>query len=282
MPVVANKKPFTSVCIFNICRYYVNFRNKKLSLIQQPDIWIKRSILLEAAKLAGETIRKSENDDDWDWCRAVLVKGNIKFQDDITLQVEDEDLFSSPTLLLIPKKMIMKRTKSPLMSFFKNLSSERDIKGENSSTNVNNSEMKPWHRSKFFGTSEGNQNNDSSKFIILAKRFTESNDFLPPDNLMLLTHLHKPQFVHSLNKRFERGHIHTYTGDILLIVNPFKQFDELYDYATLNMYMKQGHLTKNTNSENLLPPHVFAFADKAYKQMREKGNHVKNITKNKL
>jgi len=204
-----------------------------MSFIEQTEVWIKRSILLDAAKLTGEAIKKNDNNDDWNWCRAVLVKGNNKLQGDLTLRVEDDDLVSSPTELFIPKKLMIKESKSSL-------------------------------------------SNDSSEFIVVANSFTESNNFLPPDNLMSLTHLHEPALVYSLKKRFEAGHIYTSTSDILLVVNPFEELEELYNSVTLNTYMKQGN---NENPENALPPHIFAFADRAYRRMKKELSISKTSSK---
>ncbi len=42
------------------------------------------------------------------------------------------------------------------------------------------------------------------------------------DDLINLTHLHEPSILHLLSLRFAHNLIYTYTGPILLAVNPFK------------------------------------------------------------
>jgi myosin heavy subunit len=42
------------------------------------------------------------------------------------------------------------------------------------------------------------------------------------DDLIHLPHLHEPEILHVLSMRFRNNLIYTYTGPILLAVNPFK------------------------------------------------------------
>jgi myosin-5 len=42
------------------------------------------------------------------------------------------------------------------------------------------------------------------------------------EDLVGLTHLHEPSVLHALSLRFAHNLIYTYTGPILLAVNPFK------------------------------------------------------------
>lgn len=41
------------------------------------------------------------------------------------------------------------------------------------------------------------------------------------DDLIVLTHLHEPAILYSLEERYNKDVIYTYTGPILLAINPF-------------------------------------------------------------
>lgn len=49
------------------------------------------------------------------------------------------------------------------------------------------------------------------------------------DDLTQLTHLHEPAVLNSLNLRFDIDNIYTFTGPILIAVNPFKTIHSMYD-----------------------------------------------------
>ena len=82
-----------------------------------------------------------------------------------------------------------------------------------------------------------------------------------------MPHLHEPSILYTLEQRYNEGDIYTYTGPILIAVNPFKQLP-LYTAATLEMYYNHG-LAKSQGLESGLPlaPHVYAIADDAYRGM---------------
>lgn len=41
------------------------------------------------------------------------------------------------------------------------------------------------------------------------------------DDLIVLTHLHEPAILYTLHQRYIEDVIYTYTGPILLAINPF-------------------------------------------------------------
>lgn len=59
----------------------------------------------------------------------------------------------------------------------------------------------------------------------------------------------------SIQARFEKGHIYTYVGSILIAVNPFK-FYPIYNPKYVQLYQNRRL--------GELPPHIFAIADAAY------------------
>ena len=76
------------------------------------------------------------------------------------------------------------------------------------------------------------------------------------DDLTQLTHLNEPAVLHSLQIRFDIDKIYTFTGPILIAVNPFKRISDLYDDETLSSF-----ISLKPNSI----PHVFATANAAFR-----------------
>jgi myosin-5 len=78
------------------------------------------------------------------------------------------------------------------------------------------------------------------------------------DDLTGLQHLDEPNILHNLSIRFHLDKIYSFTGPILVAVNPWKRLP-LYSSAELLTYLGR------TRSER--PPHVFAVAEAAYRAM---------------
>lgn len=87
------------------------------------------------------------------------------------------------------------------------------------------------------------------------------------DNLIKLPFLNEPAILHCLQERYHLGLIYTYTGPILIAVNPFKRVN-LYTKSILDEYYNKG-LMKSMGADvgTELAPHVYAIADNAYRQM---------------
>ena len=89
------------------------------------------------------------------------------------------------------------------------------------------------------------------------------------NDLITLPHLHEPAILHSLSDRFFRGSIYTWTGPVLIAVNPFQRLP-LYTNDILEAYRRDGLLKAQglgSVGEKELEPHVFAIADRSYRQM---------------
>ncbi|CAM9911573.1 unnamed protein product [Pylaiella littoralis] len=86
-------------------------------------------------------------------------------------------------------------------------------------------------------------------------------------DLTSLTYLHEPAILFSLRERYQKDIIYTYTGPILLAVNPFKAVN-LYTDKLLKAYKVDGERRSfDPNFVETKPPHVYAIADKAYRNM---------------
>ncbi|CAM9224876.1 unnamed protein product [Chrysoparadoxa australica] len=87
------------------------------------------------------------------------------------------------------------------------------------------------------------------------------------DDLIVLTHLHEPAILFTLHERYKADIIYTYTGPILLAINPFWRVP-LYTVDILEEYRKDGKAKAyDADFQSLLPPHVYAVADNAYRLM---------------
>lgn len=79
------------------------------------------------------------------------------------------------------------------------------------------------------------------------------------DDMTKLAYLHEPGVLHNLSARYSLDEIYTYTGNILIAVNPFAKLPHLYDVHMMEQYkgVRLGELS----------PHVFAIAESAYRAM---------------
>ncbi|PPD91802.1 hypothetical protein GOBAR_DD11268 [Gossypium barbadense] len=83
------------------------------------------------------------------------------------------------------------------------------------------------------------------------------------DDMTKLAYLHEPGVLQNLKCRYDANEIYTYTGGILIAINPFKRLPHLYDIQVMQKY-KGAALGE-------LSPHPFAVADSAYRQMINEG-----------
>jgi hypothetical protein len=76
-----------------------------------------------------------------------------------------------------------------------------------------------------------------------------------------LSYLHEPGVLWNIKNRYIYDDIYTYTGSILIAVNPFANLAHLYGPHMMDQYrgVDLGDLS----------PHVYAIADAAYRQMRK-------------
>ncbi|KAL6861303.1 hypothetical protein ACP4OV_017003 [Aristida adscensionis] len=83
------------------------------------------------------------------------------------------------------------------------------------------------------------------------------------DDMTKLSYLHEPGVLENLATRYELNEIYTYTGNILIAVNPFQRLPHLYDPHMMQQYKGAPF--------GELSPHVFAVADVAYRAMINEG-----------
>ena len=113
--------------------------------------------------------------------------------------------------------------------------------------------------------SKGNEHfiieSSGKEHTIKLSQNVKKRDLIPEkgmEDMIKLSQLHEGSMVYNLKLRYKRNHIYTYTGSILIAVNPYHMFD-IYNVETARTY--EGQLL------GALPPHIFAIANSAYRHM---------------
>jgi myosin-5 len=75
-----------------------------------------------------------------------------------------------------------------------------------------------------------------------------------------LAFLHEPGVLWNLKSRYLQDKIYTYTGNILIAINPFAPLPHYYGQDVMAQYRDR--------EVSDLEPHVFAVASSAYRNMR--------------
>ncbi|OVA02253.1 IQ motif [Macleaya cordata] len=83
------------------------------------------------------------------------------------------------------------------------------------------------------------------------------------DDMTKLAYLHEPGVLQNIKSRYDINEIYTYTGSILIAVNPFRRLPHLYDNHMMGQYKGAAF--------GELSPHPFAVADAAYRLMINEG-----------
>ncbi|XP_022732054.1 myosin-15-like isoform X3 [Durio zibethinus] len=83
------------------------------------------------------------------------------------------------------------------------------------------------------------------------------------DDMTKLTYLNEPGVLYNLERRYALNDIYTYTGGILIAVNPFTKLPHLYNVHMMEQYKGAPF--------GELSPHVFAVADVSYRAMMNEG-----------
>ncbi|KAG6865880.1 hypothetical protein C0991_010961 [Blastosporella zonata] len=105
-----------------------------------------------------------------------------------------------------------------------------------------------------------------------GKDIKDSKEGLPPlrnpplletaDDLATLSHLNEPSVLHTIRNRYAQHSIYTYSGIVLIAVNPFQRVT-LYGPEIIQAY--------SGRRRGELEPHLFAIAEDAYTAMRKEG-----------
>ncbi|KAL8092604.1 hypothetical protein AgCh_034752 [Apium graveolens] len=99
----------------------------------------------------------------------------------------------------------------------------------------------------------------------LSNIYTKDDEAPPAgvDDMTKLSYLHEPGVLQNLATRYQLNEIYTYTGSILIAINPFQKLPHLYDPHMMEQYKGAPF--------GELSPHVYAIADVAYRAMIKEG-----------
>ncbi|KRZ35309.1 Myosin-3 [Trichinella pseudospiralis] len=103
----------------------------------------------------------------------------------------------------------------------------------------------------------------------------ETQEMNPPkfdrtEDMSSLTFLNDASVLHNLRQRYYSMLIYTYSGLFCVVINPYKRLP-IYGESVVHMYQ--------CKRRNEMPPHLFAVADEAYRNMmQDRGNQSMLIT----
>ncbi|TXG61785.1 hypothetical protein EZV62_013148 [Acer yangbiense] len=97
----------------------------------------------------------------------------------------------------------------------------------------------------------------------LCARDADEEELGGVDDMTKLTYLNEPGVLYNIEKRYVLNDIYTYTGSILIAVNPFTKLPHLYNAHMMEQYKGAPF--------GELSPHVFAVADVSYRAMMTEG-----------
>ncbi|KAG0688901.1 Myosin type-2 heavy chain 1 [Pichia californica] len=111
------------------------------------------------------------------------------------------------------------------------------------------------------------ENDPENIITIETNTLDESNPEVPlmrnqaenVEDLTTLSHLNEPSVLNVIKLRYSQFNIYTYSGIVLIAVNPFQRNDELYSPYRIKRYAN----TRRGDEE----PHLFAIAEEAYRCM---------------
>ncbi len=94
------------------------------------------------------------------------------------------------------------------------------------------------------------------------------------DDLCDMNNLHEAPLLDVVRRRLFRNKIYTYTGDILLSLNPYETIEGLYDHPM--KYYNVGNIKEDTKQfaadiMNKLPPHIYKLSNDALKNLINNG-----------
>ncbi|XP_011080292.1 myosin-11-like [Sesamum indicum] len=110
------------------------------------------------------------------------------------------------------------------------------------------------------------QTSNGKKVVAKLKSIYPKDEDAPAggvDDMTKLSYLHEPGVLQNLATRYQLNEIYTYTGGILIAINPFQRLPHLYDTHMMEQYKGAPF--------GELSPHVFAIADMAYRAMINEG-----------
>lgn len=187
--------------------------------------------------------------DDWGWCRARVLQTASSTN-------TAEQQASSPFAVKL-RKTGNTPIKSPNWT---GSSNKRFGKTLQMTCTIEDDELAPEHLQGQQVKFTYNTGEDSKVCKGNAWWYDEEESPGPPEDLTSLELLHEPAVVFCLLKRYKENQVYTYTGKILLALNPFQPLP-IYGEDIMQQYWSDG------NGANRRPPHIYAIAEDAYRSM---------------
>ncbi|XP_066902835.1 myosin heavy chain 95F isoform X1 [Halyomorpha halys] len=106
-----------------------------------------------------------------------------------------------------------------------------------------------------------NDRKNTKVTVSLSRTYpAEEHDNKDFDDNCSLMNLNEATLLNNVRNRYKKDKIYTYVANILIAVNPYFEIKNLYSSQVIKSY--QG------KSLGVLPPHVFAIADKSFRDMK--------------
>jgi len=208
---------------------------------------------------------RTRDQDDWGWCRALVVSTGAP----PPASPERNGETTTPKNQSPFNVKLRKITNSPMKQQAWNRGSpDRFSKTIHITLTVDDDELAPDHLQNV--TVSLTYNTGDTSQVCMANAWWQSHHHQePPQDLCSLEQLHEPAVVFCLQERYRWDHIYTYTGKILLALNPFRHLDDLYGEDVMQLYCQQDFEAGRP------PPHIYAIAEDAYRSMMRSLQHKK-------
>ena len=120
---------------------------------------------------------------------------------------------------------------------------------------------------------------NGTKCDILDLPIKECHEVCPGDDVndhCQLMYLSEPTLLENTRRRFEKDQIHTYVGEILVVVNPFKGTVQCQGHPVLSDAVKAMCVDKTLLTAEC-GPHIYSMAEKAYVQLQTSEKKVGHL-----
>ncbi|XP_050884736.1 myosin-15 isoform X1 [Lathyrus oleraceus] len=113
------------------------------------------------------------------------------------------------------------------------------------------------------------ETDSANKVVVVAPeklfpRDADEDEHGGVEDMTRLAYLNEPGVLYNIRRRYMLNDIYTYTGSILIAVNPFTKLPHLYNNHMMEQYKGAPF--------GELSPHVFAVADASYRAMMNEGH----------
>jgi myosin-5 len=196
--------------------------------------------------------KRHRYDNRWGWCRAVVNHtetpgGDPKFASPDFKSVQLRSVVASPGY------------RSPPL---RGTPTKKEGKKVAITLTVEDDELAPLHVQN--STVSFTYSTVDESRVCAANAWWLTNDE-PPADLTALEQLHEPAVVFCLQRRYEHDQVYTYTGKILLALNPFRVLENVYGPEVMETYWNNDYTERP-------PPHIYATAEDAYRSMMRDSN----------